>query len=86
MCEMKIVSRLMSTPTEVFALLVTCGVDIKLSRRGVDLNVWYTDVRDDLARGFNDGMDGLLQERLSHGEGGLGGNDYNLPSARSRGW
>ena len=58
----------MSTPIEVFALLVTCEVGITLSRRGVDLNAWDADMNDDLPRGVYDEMDGWLQDGLNRGE------------------
>jgi len=61
-------SRIISTPTDVFALVVSCGVGVTLGRSGVDLNIWDTHVKDDLPRSICDGMDGRLQEELSLGE------------------
>ena len=66
---MKIDSRCISTPIEVFVSLVACGVGTGLSRCGADLNVWDTDVNDDLSRGIYDGMDGFLRRGLNDGEG-----------------
>ena len=66
---MKIDSRCISTPIEVFVSLVACGVGAGLSGCGADLNVWDTDVNDDLSRGIYDGMDGFLRRGLNDGEG-----------------
>ena len=66
---MKIDSRCISTPIEVFVSLVACGVGTGLSGCGADLNVWDTDVNDDLSRGIYDGMDGFLRRGLNDGEG-----------------
>jgi len=57
---MKIDSRFISTPTRVFALLVIYGTGFALGRRGVVLNIWDTDVDDDLPRSVCNGMDSRL--------------------------
>ena len=61
------------------------GHSTRFNKYNVDPKFRDTDVNDDLAWGFCDRMDGLLQEGLSHGKGGLGSKRYNLPQARTRG-
>ena len=67
MWTVKIDSRVMSTPTEVFTLVVTYGraraTLIKVLQCG-GLSDWVwsnTDVNDDLPRSFCDGVDGPLR-------------------------
>ena len=82
---MKIDSRFISTPIEVFALLVIYGINGTLSACNADLNVWGTDVNDDLLLCVCDGMDSRLREGVSRYEGCSESNRYNLPQVRSKG-
>ena len=72
---MMIDSRITSTPSVVFALLVTYRVGARYLRRcDVDLSTWNTDVKDDLPWSLRDGMDGRLRKELRYSGGRSSGN------------
>ena len=65
MCGMVMDSRVRSIRIVVFVLTVTYEVSTTLNICGADLNVWGTDVKDDLPWSVCDGMNGHLREYLA---------------------